>query len=320
MPQQIPGKSLPEGPDREKQNELEVMKLLFQHAPTYSEQYEKWGEEHPILQTGLEAGADYALGVGGPRVLRRLPGIARTAGEVWERVQQSGQLEGWKGGVAPEYRNPKKRELMEKIRPVERDPQALKKVIDEEVALPTMQEWAKIIRDQGANGPYTVTAYRGGRSPVVPGRGRHYSPNPEFASRFVDPKKRGIGPSTHEEQVRMIKQIDAEELELRKPFVYRQAIGTPDWEPNDEVSDLITAFGLGSQETRTLVKLAENLYYPNPNAPQPPTEATAGVMVNERAMMKYERYITGLAKSRGYDAVIRYSPDSPWWELVKINE
>jgi hypothetical protein len=72
---------------------------LFQHAPSYSERYEKWGEAHPVQQMALETGADFALGAAGPRVLRRLPGAFKTAGEVWEMAQEAGSIGDWAGGA-----------------------------------------------------------------------------------------------------------------------------------------------------------------------------------------------------------------------------
>jgi len=80
--------------------------MLFQNQPSYSEQYEKWGEKHPIQQMGLEMAADYALGAAGPGVLKKLPGAFRTAGNIWEAVQKSGGLHDWKSGRA-EIADPK---------------------------------------------------------------------------------------------------------------------------------------------------------------------------------------------------------------------
>jgi len=74
------------------------MKLLYQHSPSISERYEKWGEKHPILQMGGEMAAQYALDQLGPGVLKRLPGAFRTAGHVWEMIRDQGGLGDWASG------------------------------------------------------------------------------------------------------------------------------------------------------------------------------------------------------------------------------
>lgn len=298
-----------------------IKRILAQNRPGLGEQYEKWGQEHPILQMGGEAAADYALGAFGPRALRRLPGALKTAGEIWEQAQRSGGLEGWKGGaqVAPEYREPKKKILSKMIRATQHDPQELAASMREDFARPARRQWSKVIDDNGLNGPYKLTVYRGGRSGTVPGRGRFYSPNPEFASRFTDVKKRGTGAGTHEEMVKMLKKVDAEEIEVRRPFVQR----TPDemdddFTPEHEIDEIVQHLGLGTTEENTLKKLWANVYYPPRN--HPVTKAETAGLPHETDMMKYERYISRLVRDRGYDAILKFAPDTDWWELVKLED
>lgn len=73
---------------------------LLRDRPGYLAQYEKWGEQHPVLQMGGELLGNYLLSQFGPAILKKLPGGLRTMGDIWEAVNRSGSLGGWGEGAA----------------------------------------------------------------------------------------------------------------------------------------------------------------------------------------------------------------------------
>jgi len=91
MPQTIPGVNAPPEPAQDEQAKQDVAKLLFQYGKPWSQQYEEWGERHPVLQFGAEQAANAALSeIPGGAILRRvgLHGLAKVADVVGQSYRQ----------------------------------------------------------------------------------------------------------------------------------------------------------------------------------------------------------------------------------------
>lgn len=65
-----PGTAFEPSPEPTRDDPADVARLLYLHSKPWGQRYEEWGQEHPILRTGAELGANYALDELGVPILR----------------------------------------------------------------------------------------------------------------------------------------------------------------------------------------------------------------------------------------------------------
>lgn len=181
----------------------------------------------------------------------------------------------------------------------------------------------QVVENQGLNqGPYELTVYRGGRGPTAPGRGIYHTPDPAEAAVYEHFRRTGKEIQTQGDLDHALKRVDAKTVELKKPFVQRRASTIAgDDNPEDpfgladEVETVIQNLSLKGKEAKTVRSLSAAMLRGTPVS-----EGRKGMFPNEQPQLRYERYITRLAKNRGYDSVVYHTPEMEHYEVVLPDE
>lgn len=169
---------------------------------------------------------------------------------------------------------------------------------------------------------YKLTLYRGGRGQTAPGRGIYHTPDPSEAAIYEHFRRTGKEIQTQGDLDHALKRVDAKTVELKKPFVQRRASTIAgDDNPEDpfgladEVETVIQNLSLKGKEAKTVRSLSAAMLRGTPVS-----EGRKGMFPNEQPQLRYERYITRLAKNRGYDSVVYHTPEMEHYEVVLPDE
>lgn len=315
----IPGVNYPADTEREK-DEAAVRKALFLHGKSYSQQYDEWGQKHPVWQFAGEQAMSLVpwgrvLGKGGP--------LLQKAGQVYDWYQKT--TDPYSESILPKWRHPLKRSANEELDRLqsERD---FTDWLDNPSAVPLSNEqhFTDQLMDllQGRASKAVVNLFRAptGTGGNVPGRGIFHGIEPYTAGRF-DPERgmnrRGRPYNSFEEAMYYTKRAVAKTVEIKKPLIFDRSRN-----PVDQLQDqgvVISNFVKGAMAAaHKRAEKIKNKYPGLTNLLGNPGVTVEDQHALEKLVVQQERLWRRMVEEGGFDSLVQFGggsfPEIVTWE------